>query len=198
MTMFLLAMTLIGAVASLYLSWVFVTLVGFLAVPIYLAVALSTGTPTLAAVVTVIGGFVLLQIGYVLAGWLLPRDRPDGRLSSRRRRAAAGAETATPNMALGRTSAWPLFGGWLPLAAFFEPPCRADGSPWDGVDDPGYRVPTFVLGWFGRAVSVAVGKPRGVTAESREARRHGIERDPARQTANVDAARRAGPGSPHG
>ncbi len=53
-----------------------------------------------------------------------------------------------------------LFGGWLPLLAFYDPPCHRDGSPWDGHEDPGFRITTLVLGWFGYAVSVTLGTAR--------------------------------------
>lgn len=53
-----------------------------------------------------------------------------------------------------------LFGGWLPLIAFYDPPCHRDGSPWNGRDDPGFRVTTLVLGWLGYGVSFTVGAVR--------------------------------------
>lgn len=53
-----------------------------------------------------------------------------------------------------------LFGGWLPLIAFYDPPCHRDGSPWNGRDDPGFRVTTLVLGWLGSGVSFTLGGVR--------------------------------------
>lgn len=53
-----------------------------------------------------------------------------------------------------------LFGGWLPLLAFYDPPCHRDGSPWDGQKDPGFRITTLALGWFGYGVSFTLGTAR--------------------------------------
>jgi hypothetical protein len=53
-----------------------------------------------------------------------------------------------------------LFGGWLPLLAFYDPPCHRDGSPWDGQKDPGFRITTLVLGWFGYGLSFTLGAAR--------------------------------------
>lgn len=61
---------------------------------------------------------------------------------------------------LPASSGWPLFGGWLPLVAFANPPCNADGSPWDGIHYSGYVTTILVMGWLNRAISVEVGRPR--------------------------------------
>ncbi len=67
---------------------------------------------------------------------------------------------ARPAAGLPASTGWPLFGGWLPMAGFADPRCHADGSPWDGVNDPGYVTTILVVGWLNRAVSVQVGRVR--------------------------------------
>lgn len=61
---------------------------------------------------------------------------------------------------LPASTGWPLFGGWLPIIVFTDPPCHADGRPWDGVNDPGYVTTLLVVGWLNWAVSVQVGQAR--------------------------------------
>ncbi len=67
---------------------------------------------------------------------------------------------ARPAAGLPASTGWPLFGGWLPMVGFADPRCHADGSPWDGVKDPGYVTTILVAGWLNRAVSVRVGGVR--------------------------------------
>jgi hypothetical protein len=57
-----------------------------------------------------------------------------------------------------------FFGSWLPLLSFYDPPCHADGSPWNGHEDPGFRVTTLVVGWFGYGASITVGSPHPIRA----------------------------------
>jgi hypothetical protein len=80
----------------------------------------------------------------------------------------AGRPQASPFAPRRGGDRWPVFGGWLPLLAFYEPPCERDGGLWDGVQDPGYRVTIFVMGWLNRAVSISIGGPRPI-AKARHA-----------------------------
>ncbi|WP_336489095.1 hypothetical protein [Methylobacterium nigriterrae] len=63
---------------------------------------------------------------------------------------------------------WPVFGGWLPMIAFYDPPCQADGRPWNGVKDPGYRITILALGWLNHGFSVTVGAPRPAGGPGRD------------------------------
>lgn len=87
---------------------------------------------------------------------------------------SAGRSEGPTSEACGAGQRWPLFGGWLPLITIRSRPSHADGAPWDGMTDPGYRATIFVVGWLGQAVSVVIGRPRpasslGVVASEADA-----------------------------
>lgn len=204
MTGFVLVLALCGIVATFFLNWVFLAVVGLVFVPVCVLTMVSLGTPLLSAVGQALLGYVVLQVTYCLAGWGMalvgswrsrtghPLDRTDLRSASTDSGSAQGGTSeqergygdlhasmqagsldrlsvakGTPLQASvklarsGSTSgSFPLFGGWLPLAAFYDPPCQADGSPWNGRNEPGYRMTILVVGWFNHAVSVRVGAPK--------------------------------------
>jgi hypothetical protein len=180
---FLLILGLCGIAVSVCLTWVGVTVVGVVAAPIYFGAMLWSGMSPLAALFYALAGFGALQLGYVVAGvlsaaWRAHRLR-NGRVAHAREigaaslrrlldeatRAPTHADRAPP-LAGSQAATGPVLGGWLPLIACFRPPCHADGAPWDGVEDPGYRVRLLVIGWLGYGVSIMIGSPRLVAPAS--------------------------------
>lgn len=201
---FVLVMAICGIVATFFLNWVFLAVVGVIFVPICVLTMVLLGAPLLSAVGQAMLGYVVLQVAYGLAGWGMDqfgswRNRPSPRSDRTGRHPSAGnvspatgggtgtergsgeihASMSASSMDRPRSvrgasrqasaklapsgpgsKTFPLFGGWLPLAAFYDPPCQADGSPWNGQTDPGYRMTILVLGWFNRAISVRVGSPK--------------------------------------
>ncbi len=158
---FVLIMSICGGMAAFHLTWVFVSLVGLVAIPVFcLVLVLWSGSPIMGAFLKAGAGYVALQVSYVLVGVgidLFGRRLPNGQNGVR---VLAGRIPSRAQAGL------PLFGGWLPLLAFYDPPCRRDGTPWDGREDPGFRITTLVFGWFGHGVSVTVGAPRPVPAQN--------------------------------
>jgi hypothetical protein len=160
-----------------------VTLIGIVAVPIYTAALIWSGLPPLSALLNALAGFAALQLGFVLTGvisatWHVRRSH--GKHSAAAYSIAAGplARLFPPggknvihplqlgSARLGSSGMRLLSGGWLPLIARFRPPCHANGAPWDGIEDPGYRVPILVIGWLGYGVSITIGSPRPVAPAS--------------------------------
>ena len=208
MTAFVFVMAICGIVATFFLNWVFLVVIGLVFVPACILTMVALGTALLPAIGQAVLGYVVLQVAYCLAGWGMAlfgswRGRPGHPLEASEFRPAAddvgqasgggtGRErefgeihasmTATPidglhlfkgtplrvSAKLARFGAtprsFPLFGGWLPLAAFYDPPCHADGRPWNGRSDPGYRMTILVVGWFNHAVSLRVSSPKPLKA----------------------------------
>ncbi|TXN72288.1 hypothetical protein [Methylobacterium sp. WL6] len=158
MGLFPILMIACGTIASLYLNWIFLSLVSLMVMPLYVGAMVWSGASFLGGVGQAAVGLVALQLSYILSGWILEKVRSRRadlpRIGHPVRAAAENQSRALPE--------WPLFGGWLPLLAFYEPRCRADGSPWNGIDDPGYRTTVLAVGWFGRAFSLVVGSPKRV------------------------------------
>lgn len=152
--MFLLVLLLCGIAGSFCLSWVGVTVIGAIIVPTYAGVMLATGAPLPSAAVEAVLGFAVLQVGYVVGGIL------SGVLASSLTKAPGPGPVPTER-------GW--FGFWLPLIALRSPPCHADGGPWNGQDDPGYRMNILVVAWMGRGVSVGLSRPFRAEATSSSA-----------------------------
>lgn len=149
--MFLLVLCLCGVAASFCLTWVAVAVIGLAVVPLYAGAMVWSGAPALTALGHALAGYAALQAGYVLAGFA------SGLFVQ------GGAGGTGPGMGASSEAAAPSPRGtasWLPSFALRSPPCRADGGPWDGVSDPGYRVRMLVLTWRGRGLSLALGRPR--------------------------------------
>lgn len=123
--LFLILMAAAGAVASQFLTWIFATLVGFLILPLYVCAMLLSGTGVLKALFVGLLGFAILQASYVLTGWVLEIVR--ARSAPWRMNRAAFQPARNDRNPL-RTE-WPLIGGWLPLLAFYDPPCRRPAGP---------------------------------------------------------------------
>jgi hypothetical protein len=69
MSTFVLVMALCGGVAAYRLTWIFVSLVGLFAVPVFCAVlVLRSGESLPTAILQASAGFIALQVSYVLAG----------------------------------------------------------------------------------------------------------------------------------
>ena len=94
MSTFVLVMALCGGVAAFRLSWIFVSLVGLFAVPIFCAVlVLRSGEAVPGAMLQAGMGFLALQVSYVLVG--VGFDLIGGRLPKviRPRKSNGGQET---------------------------------------------------------------------------------------------------------
>ncbi|WP_375461966.1 hypothetical protein [uncultured Enterovirga sp.] len=160
--MFLVVLGLCGVAASFCLSWVGLMVIGLVASPLYTIAMIRSGASTTGAVVYALAGFGLLQVGFVLNGFvsgLATRtdDRPGSGGLAVPERGVLGPDKTCPSR---RGSGQPgLLGSYLPLITTRRPPCRVDGGAWDGVEDPGYRIRMLVLAWRGRGVSVAIGRP---------------------------------------
>lgn len=149
-------MAVCGVIAGPWLSWGFVSLVGLIVVPACCGAMVWSGYGFMPASGGALLGFVVLQVGFVASGFGIE-------LWHSRIRSTHGTNFQLFRKPMRPPSTWPAFGGWLPLIAFYDPPCHSDGSPWDGVEDPGYRVTTLVVGWLNRGLSILVGTPRRVT-----------------------------------
>lgn len=166
--MFLGLLFLCGVAASFCLSWVGLTIVGLTASPFYAFAMVKSGLTTPAALGYTFAGFGLLQFGYVIGGVT----------SDRIRKAGIGRAVSEPTVRPGtkplvagspqpcpeRTGQPRILGSYLPLVTTRRRPCRSDGGPWDGVEEPGYRVHLLVFAWLGRGVSIAIGPPYRVHA----------------------------------
>ena len=145
---FLLLLAVAGLLASLIGTWIFVALVAAIMLPIYVIAAVFNGFAFGSAFGQAVLGIVAFQISYGVGALLQATFRPRGN--------PPPPEIPLPQ---GRPRESRIFGVWLPLIALYDVPCEADGSPWDGKQDPNFRVTILVVGWFGRAISLTVGEP---------------------------------------
>lgn len=94
MSTFVLVMALCGAAAAFRLTWIFVSLVGLFAVPVFCAVlVLWCGESLPSAILHSGAGFIALQVSYILTG--VGIDLICGRLPKaiRPRKSNGGQET---------------------------------------------------------------------------------------------------------
>ncbi len=94
MSTFVLLMALCGGAAAFRLTWIFVSLVGLFAVPVFGAVlVLRSGASVPSAILQAGAGFLALQVSYVLVG--VGIDLIGGRLAkaSRLRKSNVGQKT---------------------------------------------------------------------------------------------------------
>jgi hypothetical protein len=167
--LFLAISALLGGISGLFLTWIFVAIASACLAPICTAVLIYNGVGVWAAL-----GYGLLSITLVQAAYLLvsivtsllkPIRRPMEEVN--------GALMFAPSL--------------IPVLKIIEAPCQQDGSPWNGTDDPGFRIRLIVLGWRKRAMSIAINRPRRVasslpqmtvsTLDAHVARRRGAVED---------------------
>lgn len=171
--LFLVVLCLSGVAASFCLSWVGVTVIGLVASPFYALAMMHSGVSTMAACGYALAGFGLLQVGFALGGLVTSVLTGTTARGSARHGLSVAPESLLASRSGNRLDdpeKSRSIGTYLPLVVTCKPPCHADGSPWDGVEDPGYRTRLLVFAWLGRGVSVAIGRPvRTETASVRAA-----------------------------